>query len=74
MGNPAGLYVHWPACKMPGMGVWIAFRILGNLLSAGMGSLLNAQPTMAPWVFPEIFSRVMGVEENLWMIDFCMPG
>jgi len=37
IGSPDGLYVHWPAWTTLGIGVRVELKILGNLLSAGMG-------------------------------------
>jgi hypothetical protein len=74
IGKPDGLNVHWPAWTIPGIGVRIELRILGSLFSAGMESLVNAHPVMAPSELPVILAKDNGVEENLYRIASLIPG
>ena len=52
----------------------MAFKIFGNLLSAGIGWLLNAHPVMAPSELPDSLAMVSGVELNCCRIACLMPG
>ena len=59
---------------MPGMGVRTELATAGRLCTAGIVSLVNAHPVIAPSEFPEILSRVSGVEVNLSMTAALRPG
>ena len=74
MGSPEGLYVHCPACDIPGIGVSVELNIFGSLFSAGMGLLVYAHPVMAPSVFPVLSSMDNGVNVKLWITESFNPG
>ena len=56
------------------MGVRTEVATPGRLRTAGMTSLVKAHPVMAPSEFPEIRSRVSGVEVKLPMTAALRPG